>query len=149
MEPIFTFRNVKKSDVSDIDKLNRENLPENYSQEDWEYVLKAHGATSFVALNESKIVAYCIAIRLKPETVTIASIAVDKNFRRHKLGIKLMLKSMVAAKKLITTPFTFDLHCRQSNEPAKKLYRRLGFKIERVVPNYYENPVENAFLFVK
>jgi ribosomal protein S18 acetylase RimI-like enzyme len=33
---------------------------------------------------------------------------------------------------------------RESNHPALKLYRGLGFRHEHVRPDYYEHPVENA-----
>ena len=41
------------------------------------------------------------------------------------------------------------LEVRESNEPAKLLYLKLGFEVVGVRKNYYRNPKENALILRK
>ena len=73
----------------------------------------------------------------------IISIAVDKNYRRMKAGSKLLSKAISILSLLpINTIF---LEVREHNTGAVEFYKKFGFKIDRVVPGYYDND-EGAIL---
>ena len=73
----------------------------------------------------------------------IISIAVDKNYRRMKAGSKLLSKAITILSLLpINTIF---LEVREHNTGAVEFYKKFGFKIDRVVPGYYDND-EGAIL---
>ena len=66
----------------------------------------------------------------------IISLAVDKNYRRQKAGTRLLSKA-------IQILFMFDiakvyLEVNENNCAAYEFYKRFNFKVDRIVPNYYE-----------
>lgn len=67
----------------------------------------------------------------------IISIAVDKNYRRLKAGTQLLVKAISILSLLNLN--TIYLEVNENNPGAVEFYRTFGFKIDRVVPGYYED----------
>ncbi|MBR2858265.1 ribosomal protein S18-alanine N-acetyltransferase [bacterium] len=67
----------------------------------------------------------------------IISIAVDKNYRRMKAGSRLLSKA-IAILSLLPLENIY-LEVREHNLCAVEFYKSFGFKIDRVVPGYYDN----------
>jgi len=67
----------------------------------------------------------------------IISIAVDKNYRRAKAGTQLLVKA-ISILSLLNLD-TIYLEVNENNEGAVEFYKTFNFKIDRVVPGYYEN----------
>lgn len=67
----------------------------------------------------------------------IISIAVDKNYRRLKAGTQLLVKA-ISILSLLNLD-TIYLEVNENNTGAVEFYRTFGFKIDRVVPGYYED----------
>lgn len=67
----------------------------------------------------------------------IISIAVDKNYRRMKAGSRLLSKA-IAILSLLPLENIY-LEVREHNLGAVEFYKSFGFKIDRVVPSYYDN----------
>ena len=67
----------------------------------------------------------------------IISIAVDKNYRRKGTGTQLLVKA-IAILSLLDL-HTIYLEVNENNEGAVEFYKNFNFKIDRVVPGYYEN----------
>ena len=67
----------------------------------------------------------------------IISIAVDKNYRRLKAGTKLLLRA-ISVLSLLTLD-TIYLEVNENNTGAVEFYKTFNFKIDRVVPGYYED----------
>ena len=66
----------------------------------------------------------------------IISLAVDKNYRRLKAGTRLLSKA-------IQVLMMFDianiyLEVNENNCGAYKFYKQFNFKVDRIVPNYYD-----------
>ena len=77
---------------------------------------------------------------------SICNIVVKKEFRR--LGIaNRLVQSMIDTGKKQYGIRDFTLEVRQSNEPARKLYEKLGFVCEGIRPRFYEKPVEDACIY--
>jgi ribosomal-protein-alanine N-acetyltransferase len=146
MLPIF--RSAKQEDASTLDKINRICLPENYDQEHWRKVLERFGDLSYVALDSTVIIGYCLclphhAYTIKNPEAMIYSLAVLPNYRGKGIGKGLLLKSMLVCRK-IDKSFTFYLNVRTSNKKAIELYKRFGFKTISIVVNYYKLPIEDS-----
>ena len=67
----------------------------------------------------------------------IISIAVDKNYRRLKAGTKLLLRA-ISVLSLLNLD-TIYLEVNENNTGAVEFYKTFNFKIDRVVPGYYED----------
>ena len=67
----------------------------------------------------------------------IISIAVDKNYRRLGAGTQLLVKA-IAILSLLRLD-TIYLEVKENNTGAVEFYKNFNFKIDRIVPGYYEN----------
>lgn len=67
----------------------------------------------------------------------IISIAVDKNYRRLGAGTQLLVKA-ISILSLLNLD-TIYLEVNENNKEAVEFYKTFNFKIDRLVPNYYEN----------
>ena len=75
------------------------------------------------------------------------NVAVHPDFRRRGIAEALVLELARALKE--KGNHSLSLEVRQSNEPAKKLYEKLGFEQVGLRPNYYRNPREAALILKK
>ena len=87
--------------------------------------------------------AYC-ACWIVFDELHINSVAVDATRRR--LGIARRLLEYVLAEAAAGGARGATLEVRQSNEAARKLYEGLGFRVEGVRRNYYQDPKEDALI---
>jgi len=146
----YTNPTVKHADI--LDRINRQNLPENYSIHDWKYILEHYNKFCFIATDTSSntIIGYCICLPQNKtcDNSTIASIAIDPLYRNKGIATKLILQSILAIKKSNKNSI-IDLHVRISNSYAIHLYKKFNFHIKGTVEKYYSNPVEDAYFLVK
>ena len=63
--------------------------------------------------------------------------AVDKNYRRLGAGTDLLVRA-IAILSLLDID-TIYLEVNENNQGAVEFYRQFNFKIDRVVPGYYDN----------
>lgn len=75
------------------------------------------------------------------------NIAVHPNYRNRGVAMDL-IQALIAA---LTEQGSHSLmlEVRSSNEPAKNLYRKLGFEAVGIRRNYYRNPKEDALILRK
>lgn len=101
------------------------------------------GAGFLVAKKDNLVLGYIIFwIRFGNEG-HIVSLAIDKNYRRHKIGTKLMEESINIFKEIEMK--NIKLEVRTRNEGAILFYKKLGFIEDEIMPKYY-NDGENAVL---
>lgn len=67
----------------------------------------------------------------------IISIAVDKNYRRKGYGTQMLTKA-IGILSLLRLDVIY-LEVNENNTGAVEFYRQFNFKIDRIVPGYYEN----------
>lgn len=79
--------------------------------------------------------------------VHIVNLAVRKSHRNQGIGTYLINELIEMADKLDTSSLTLEV--RVSNSKAIKLYKRLGFKEEKLISNYYLDNKEDAVLMKK
>ena len=93
--------------------------------------------TGFLVAEEDGYVIGYIIFWIKYENQGhIISLAVDRNYRRLKAGTRLLSKA-------IQVLMMFDianiyLEVNENNCGAYKFYKQLNFKVDRIVPNYYD-----------
>ena len=96
-----------------------------------------------VARVEGDIVAYG-GIWLMVDEAHVTSFAVDPEHRRSGIGGRLMLELMELSIHLGAHVATLEV--RLSNEPARLLYGRFGFRPVGVRPRYYSDNGEDALI---
>lgn len=75
------------------------------------------------------------------------NVAVAPQARRKGIAQKLIFALMEALKRRGSHSLTLEVRC--TNEPAIRLYQKLGFSQIGRRPNYYRNPKEDALILRK
>jgi len=96
-----------------------------------------------VALDGEDVIGYVGMMNVLDEGY-IANVAVTESYRRQKIGDALIDELMKRAAMLELSFVTLEV--RESNEAAKTLYTKHGFKTVGVRKGYYTKPKENAVL---
>ena len=105
-----------------------------------------NGTVSFCYLARDvnrKAVGFC-SFWLVLDELHVNNLAVLPEFRRR--GIASLLFEFVIEKGVALGARRATLEVRRSNEAALLLYKRLGFSVEGVRPDYYSKPVEDALI---
>jgi ribosomal-protein-alanine N-acetyltransferase len=89
------------------------------------------------------VVAYCACWKVFDE-LHINSLAVEESLRRRGLARRLLHEVILDARR--SGARTATLEVRQSNHPARLLYEGLGFRVEGVRRDYYQDPREDALI---
>ncbi|WP_456327836.1 ribosomal protein S18-alanine N-acetyltransferase [Archaeoglobus sp.] len=134
--------NVK--DFKDIMEIDKEAFsPRNPVYDVYIYV--TYGSDLLVADIGGKVVGYIAVMDMDRETSKIVSLAVKKEFRRKGIGTKLLSTAIERCRERGKKRVMLEV--RVSNYPAQNLYKKIGFKIVDVIPNYYQDG-EDAYLMV-
>jgi ribosomal-protein-alanine N-acetyltransferase len=89
------------------------------------------------------IVAFC-SFWLVLDEVHINNVAVRADYRGRGAGTALLEHVLRAGASRGAARATLEV--RRSNEPALRLYQRLGFVVAATRPNYYVSPSEDALI---
>lgn len=89
------------------------------------------------------LVGYCACWVLFDE-LHINSLAIDDAYRRQGMALMLLRGVIRDAQSAGATKATLEV--RRSNTPALRLYERLGFVVDAVRKDYYEQPREDALV---
>ena len=95
------------------------------------------GVGFLVAEEDGYVIGYVIFWIKYENQGHIISIAVDKNYRRHKAGTQLLVKA-ISILSLLNLD-TIYLEVNENNTGAVEFYKTFNFKIDRIVPGYYED----------
>lgn len=95
------------------------------------------GAGFLVAEDNNYVVGYII-FWIKEEGIGhIISIAVDENYRRLKAGTELLKNAIILFKTCNMEKITLEVN--ENNKGAIDFYKKFDFRVDRIVPGYYEN----------
>lgn len=98
----------------------------------------------YITLNDNgKILGYT-GFRFVLDEGHITTLAVDKKKRKKGIGTKLIEQLLKDAKDAGLGKLFLEV--RQSNIPAQKIYKKLGFKVIDRRREYYQHPVEDALV---
>ncbi len=134
------YSGAKKSNVSAIDAINKESMPENYDQYFLESVISEH--LSYIAKHNNDVVGYILIGKIDGNYCMI-SLAVAEQYRRNGIAKKLITLALgnFKSRRLL-------LHVRKSNTVAVDLYQQFGFQFDLLIANYYSDPTDDAHVMV-
>jgi ribosomal-protein-alanine N-acetyltransferase len=92
---------------------------------------------------QAAVAAFC-SCWLVFDELHIHSLAVRRDHRRQGLASALLRDVLADAVQQGAKRATLEV--RRSNEPALKLYEKLGFSVSGTRPNYYSHPEEDALI---
>ena len=139
-------RKFRLSDLKTILKIERSSFSiDAYSKKRFKSLWKYHPNNFILAEIKDKIVGYIIAYPRK-DFGDFNSVAVDKKYRNLGIGKKLVNFMLEKFKKLgLKRAF---LEVRTKNKITISFYRNLGFKIIKIIKNFYKDG-GNAYRMVK
>ena len=137
---------MQKKDCEEVAKLDKAAILNPWSVEDFAEAVKSDTQIYLVAQDKQQIIGFVGMVTAADEG-DITHIAVDALQRRKHVATLLLEKLFqISMQKQIKSIF---LEVRQHNEPAQKLYEKMGFESMGVRKNYYHNPIENAIIMKK
>ena len=160
---MFRLRDYQSSDLEKLYRIDQDCFDDDiaYSRAELTSYIQRRGSFTVVAELENEWIADS-ATKVKFEKGTIAgfivtqlhpkgyghiiTIDIRKEFRRQKLGTKLM--EAAEAKLRERDSFMVALEVAVSNTAAMMFYKRHGYSITRTIPRYYNNELD-AFLMTK
>mgnify|MGYP000038160745 FL=1 len=152
----YVIREAREADLKDVININMISLPEHYPESFWRDHLIMWGKAFLVAEINSKIVGYIMCRvehgfgYIKPilrRLGHIISIAVHPDYRRRGIGKALLTEAIRRLKEVYGVDEVY-LEVRVSNEPAINLYKKLNFKIVKIIKYYYLDG-EDAYLMAR
>ena len=99
-----------------------------------------------VALDGEKVVGYVGSQTVLGET-DMMNIAVHPAYRKQGIATELIEALIQVLQE--RGSHSLMLEVRESNNPAKELYLKMGFELVGIRKNYYRNPKENALILRK
>lgn len=139
-------REMKADDVEVVSKIESEVFSMPWSAKDFLEMVEADYAYYYVAELDGEI-AGCCGIRNIAGEGEITNVVVAPSHRRKGIALAMMEYMLKEAVKAGIGDCTLEV--RVSNQPAIRLYERLGFKGEGVRPHFYDKPDEDALIMWK
>ena len=101
----------------------------------------------WLVATERDIVAGYVGSQTVLDETDMMNIAVHPDYRKQGVATDLIQSLIDALSK--QGSHSLMLEVRQTNEPAKNLYKSLGFETVGIRKNYYRNPREDALILRK
>ena len=139
-------REMKADDVEIVSKIESEVFSMPWSAKDFLEMVEADYAYYYVAELDGEIPG-CCGIRNIAGDGEITNVVVAPSYRRRGIALKMMEYMLEEAVKAGIGDCTLEV--RVSNQPAIRLYERLGFKGEGIRPHFYDKPDEDALIMWK
>jgi tRNA threonylcarbamoyl adenosine modification protein YeaZ/ribosomal-protein-alanine acetyltransferase len=144
--PRFTVRRLAfDADLGAVEALQRRTFTNPWGAEAIRWELEHTDVARLYALDapDGTLVAYCACWMVFDE-LHLNSVAVDDRWRRQ--GAARLLLRHVLAEAAAAGARSATLEVRRSNTAALALYDALGFKVEAVRRDYYQDPREDALI---
>ena len=152
----FNIRKFKEDDLQSVIDINRETLPENYTDYFFLDLFERFPETFIVAEEGDKIVGYIMS-RVE---VGLSNFGLGGLIRKGhvvSIAVRLMARRKGVAQALINTALEgmrsykakqCYLEVRVTNDAGARLYKKLGFEITRTIHGYYSDG-EDAYVMSK
>ena len=143
---MFIYEKMNDDNIEGIALLEKENFSDGWSLESLKEETDNPDALYMCVRDDGnqKIIAAAGMI-ISFETADIMNVSVDKEYRRRNIAKDLLLKLFEEGRKRGVCEFTLEV--RAGNEPARKLYEKLGFTFAGNRPGFYSNPKEDAAIY--
>lgn len=139
-------REMRADDVETVSKIESEVFSMPWSAKDFLEMVEADYAYYYVAEMDGEI-AGCCGIRNIAGEGEITNVVVAAHHRKKGIALKMMEYMLERAAGAGIGDCTLEV--RVSNQPAIRLYERLGFKGEGIRPGFYDKPDEDALIMWK
>ena len=141
-----TIERMQPHHVAKIAELETKCFPDPWSEKSIASELTNNLSLWLVAMEGEKVTGYVGSQTVLGET-DMMNIAVHPDYRRQGIAEALVISLVAQLREQESRCLTLEV--RASNEPAKQLYRKLGFFPIGKRPNYYFNPREDALILRK
>ena len=140
---MISYRYAVSDDVFDILNFDKEYFSNNFDEKFYiEYIENK----KVLVAKEKDVVGYVLFNQIFNEA-EIYKIVVSKDFRNKQIAYNL-IEFLIKELKLRDVSKVF-LEVRESNIPARNLYKKCGFVEIRKIVDYYNNPKENGIMMLK
>jgi ribosomal-protein-alanine N-acetyltransferase len=153
---MFELRRFSLNDLGSVTKINKECLPENYTDFFFVDLYRRYPETFLVAEMNGEVVGYImcrIEVGLSNMRLPgllkkghVVSVAVLPSNRRNGVGTALVTKAMDGMRSYGAKQCYLEV--RVTNEEATMLYKKLGMEITRTIHGYYADG-EDAYVMSK
>lgn len=138
--------NMDSNHISQIAELEKLCFTDPWSADSIAWELENNLALWLVALEGDTVVGYIGSQSVLGES-DMMNIAVHPDFRRKGIAEKLITELIAQLRE--KGNYCLTLEVRASNEPAQRLYEKLGFATVGRRRNYYHHPKEDALILRK
>ena len=141
-----TLRSATAEDLEEIETLERECFTDPWSLRSLEESFSDKNTGCAVAERSGKVLGYILYGFVLDES-EIYRIAVAKSGRRQGIGALLLKNLEEISKEHQIMRILLDV--REKNEGARGFYASMGFSVDGVRKNFYQNPGDHAVLMSK
>ena len=141
------FCGLTSADCEEVSRLEKEIFgADAWSREDFEETLCCDYACYIVAKEDGNIIGSA-GLRNMCGDADITNVLIRSDYRRRGIALKMLSELMDRGASIGARNFTLEV--RRGNEPAIRLYEKLGFVSEGIRPGFYEHPKEDAVIMWK
>ena len=134
-------RGMRGSDIEQVSKVERRSFPTPWSTHAYVTEIANPSACYLVATVGDQVVGYG-GVWVIMDEAHITTLAVDPEYRGHKIGERLLCELLREAERRGASRATLEV--RETNEFAKRLYKKYGFDWVAQRKGYYSDNNENA-----
>jgi len=141
---------IRPMEINDLEKaleIEKQSFPIPWTQELFiSELTRNRYARYFVLVKDNNVAGY-LGLWHKGSSFYITNIAITKKLRRRGYGEKLL--KFIEKIAVIYRIKKISLEVRRSNYIAQDMYRKYGYKVIRVLKNYYQEEKEDALVMEK
>lgn len=146
IEPKITIRTMTYEDVPSVARLEASVFSDPWTEDVYRQTVVLEDVRYVLVLADDEIIG-AAGVRNIVGDGEITNVMISPEYRRSGLAYAMLERLLEEGQKLGVIDFTLEV--RASNEPAIKLYEKLGFCSEGIRPGFYEHPKEDAVIMWK
>lgn len=135
-------RRMSEADVFDVAAIEAKVFSQPWSEQGFRDALAMNHVIFLVAEEAGSILGYC-GMYMALDEGEITNVAISEACRNRGYGEQLVTELMQQGRKHGIRRYVLEV--RVSNEPAIRLYQKLGFSVLGTRKNFYEKPSEDAY----
>lgn len=140
----FFIEKMTEEDIDDVMKIDKMSFPTPWTRDLYEAeLIKNKHAHYFVVAKEEQIIGF-IGLWIVADDAQVTNIAIDPQYRGHKIGEKLFGYGLTYA--INQGAMRISLEVRVSNKIAQNMYRKFGLVPGGIRKNYYPDNGEDAIV---
>ena len=139
-------KKMAEADIDDVHKIETQLFSDPWSKKAFLADLNNEYAISLTVHFENKVAGYA-SLYHTLEEIQIGNFAVAPDYHNRGIGTTIMEYIIELAKDLKAQLLILEV--RRSNEAARKLYTKFGFKEVGQRRYYYRKPTEDALIMIK